>query len=488
MAMTFRLRRGPLATLPALREGELGFTTDEGMVYIGTANGNRRIGATSAYDGFVSTTTQNFLDFQTGMSDNWVAFQNFMTDQWSAYKISMDNDWQNFHDMMVGQFDMWQGEWEGFKTNNIQTWYIYDGSNPLFDENVKMSADYLKDGTNIVAMTTAERDKLAGIEEGATNYQHPATHPADMITDTAEKVIMTAAERTKLTGIQDGATNYQHPTGDGNLHVPATGTTSNGKVLTAGPMAGSMSWQPAPITSVITLMHVNGNLNTTDTNPDLLAQGNFYAESSRFGKILKVSLAEKGNGNARIDVTDGTNTVSIPLANANNASPVNTVVNVDCTSLADNAVWNIKLYGMITSGEYVVSRFLVQGIPVDLMAPATIMVTSPNYRTNVTTQVLADKKNFPINYAIDTACKVKVVAKMTLEAGCTSAAAYVKLTTTDGTNLSFTDVTLNFSASGVLVGLIDFPTVIAPTVKVEVYVWTAAGFCVLNHYELQLVI
>ena len=36
---------------------------------------------------------------------------------------------------------------------------------------------------------------------------------------------------------------YVHPTGDGNHHVPATGTTNNGKVLMAGSIAGSESWQ-----------------------------------------------------------------------------------------------------------------------------------------------------------------------------------------------------------------------------------------------------
>ena len=36
--------------------------------------------------------------------------------------------------------------------------------------------------------------------------------------------------------------NYSHPTGDGNLHVPATGTTHNGQVLKAGSTAGSISW------------------------------------------------------------------------------------------------------------------------------------------------------------------------------------------------------------------------------------------------------
>lgn len=35
---------------------------------------------------------------------------------------------------------------------------------------------------------------------------------------------------------------YTHPAGDGNLHVPATGTGNSGKVLKAGSTAGSLSW------------------------------------------------------------------------------------------------------------------------------------------------------------------------------------------------------------------------------------------------------
>ena len=52
----------------------------------------------------------------------------------------------------------------------------------------------------------------------------------------------TAAYKTKLDGIEAGANKYVHPTGDGNLHVPATGATSNGKVLMAGSSAGALSW------------------------------------------------------------------------------------------------------------------------------------------------------------------------------------------------------------------------------------------------------
>lgn len=49
-----------------------------------------------------------------------------------------------------------------------------------------------------------------------------------------------------LTAVPSGAlftdTVYTHPNTDGNLHVPATGTTNSGKVLTAGGTAGSLSW------------------------------------------------------------------------------------------------------------------------------------------------------------------------------------------------------------------------------------------------------
>ena len=58
----------------------------------------------------------------------------------------------------------------------------------------------------------------------------------------AEDGLMSANDKTKLNGISAGATAYTHPAEDGSLHVPATGTTNAGKVLTAGATAGSLSW------------------------------------------------------------------------------------------------------------------------------------------------------------------------------------------------------------------------------------------------------
>ena len=53
----------------------------------------------------------------------------------------------------------------------------------------------------------------------------------------------TTADGSKLDGIEANANNYVHPSSDGSLHVPATGTSNNGKVLTAGATAGAMTWE-----------------------------------------------------------------------------------------------------------------------------------------------------------------------------------------------------------------------------------------------------
>jgi acyl-CoA synthetase (AMP-forming)/AMP-acid ligase II len=90
---------------------------------------------------------------------------------------------------------------------------------------------------------------------------------------------MSSADKTKLDGIATGATNYTHPTGDGNLHVPATSTTNNGKVLTAGATAGSMSWAsaggytlPAATTSAL------GGVQISGTDGGFTMSGNFLLQ------------------------------------------------------------------------------------------------------------------------------------------------------------------------------------------------------------------
>ncbi|WP_214810958.1 pyocin knob domain-containing protein [Exiguobacterium sp. s127] len=154
-------------------------------------------------------------------------------------------------------------------------------------------------------LSAADKTKLNSISTGATKaansatngniaidgaqvtvYTHPATHDASMIVESATKRftsdtekaawnakastavattsangLMSATDKTKLDGVSTGANKvvntanngeisidgtaaqvYTHPTGDGNLHVPATGTTRNGQFLKAGATAGSPAW------------------------------------------------------------------------------------------------------------------------------------------------------------------------------------------------------------------------------------------------------
>jgi len=86
------------------------------------------------------------------------------------------------------------------------------------------------------AIQELDSEKLAASHAGTGGTAH-----ANVVAAGAAG-FMTGADKTKLDGVATGANNYVHPTGDGNLHVPATGTTNNGKVLTAGATAGSLSW------------------------------------------------------------------------------------------------------------------------------------------------------------------------------------------------------------------------------------------------------
>lgn len=79
---------------------------------------------------------------------------------------------------------------------------------------------------------------------------------------------LSAQDKAKLDGIASGANNYVHPTADGSLHVPATGTTNNGKVLKAGQTQGSLQW------GTLTQQDVGAINKTTDTMTGTLTVGN----------------------------------------------------------------------------------------------------------------------------------------------------------------------------------------------------------------------
>ena len=160
-----------------------------------------------------------------------------------------------------------------------------------------------------------------------TIYTHPSTHSADMIVDGATNHAFTAPDDTKLAGIETSANNYTHPTGDGNLHVPATSTTNNAKVLTAGSTAGSLSWT-APA----------GGVSTASELPIIDAGGKFTATN------VEDALSETANivsTKSPIANPTFTGTVVAPTNTSYTTRQVRNVIisTADASGGADGDIW-----------------------------------------------------------------------------------------------------------------------------------------------------
>lgn len=112
--------------------------------------------------------------------------------------------------------------------------------------------------------------------------------------------LMASSDKSKLNGIEANANNYIHPTTDGNKHVPATGTTNNGKVLTAGSTAGSLSWTALP-----TALPANGG--NADTLNGLSAS-NAANNIPVLDNNAKLSIAQIPTGTTSTTVSLGDHT------------------------------------------------------------------------------------------------------------------------------------------------------------------------------------
>lgn len=187
--------------------------------------------------------------------------------------------------------------------------------------------------------TTTEKSKLAGVAAGANNYVHPSTHPPAIITQdssnrfvtdsekstwnskagtavatTSANGLMSSTDKSKLDGIAAGANAYVHPSGDGNQHVPATGTTHNGQVLKAGATAGSAAWG--------TLAKGDVGLSNVDNTADSAKN---VASAAKFTTARTISLNGDASGSASFD---GSANVAITVTVADD-SHNHIITNVD---------------------------------------------------------------------------------------------------------------------------------------------------------------
>ena len=173
---------------------------------------------------------------------------------------------------------------------------------------------------------------------------------------------------------------YKHPTGDGNHHVPATGTSNNGKVLMAGSTAGSESWQkltksdisdfptslPNPAALTISLNGTsqgayNGssakNINITPDSIGASEDGHThnYAGSSTVGgaaNSVKTSLIVKLNSGT----TEGTNMFTF------NGSAAKTV-NITASSIGAATSGHTHTHDKITDFDDAVEALIPSSLP-----------------------------------------------------------------------------------------------------------------------------
>ena len=107
------------------------------------------------------------------------------------------------------------------------------------------------------------------VQENSTNYQ-----------------LLGGLENSNWVKMSDADGSYTHPDGDGNLHVPATGTDNEGKVLMAGATAGTMTWTALPVASTekAGIVKLTTALNLDDET---------IAASAKAAKLLKEAVDTK---------------------------------------------------------------------------------------------------------------------------------------------------------------------------------------------------
>ena len=93
----------------------------------------------------------------------------------------------------------------------LGTQNIIDGSitTEKLSPYLEFSADYITETGDRIFFTPNEKEKLKNIEEYATHYVHPNTHPAEMITESDQRMFITKTTLLKLLTTDNGYTKNQ---------------------------------------------------------------------------------------------------------------------------------------------------------------------------------------------------------------------------------------------------------------------------------------
>lgn len=270
---------------------------------------------------------------------------------------------------------------------------------------------------------------------------------------------------------------YSHPSGDGTLHVPATGSNNSGNVLMAGATPGSIYWGEGGGSggaNLVLLAHSNIVASNTDTDYSGIASASFYASALRIKKNkLKIFYIEKGNGNCQFSVTDGVNTVVAAGTNVNSSTDVIGAVTLDCTTLAYGAWWDLTVNSKAVSGAYEIRRLNIMADPASPMSGNAILLSAPGYPINTVTPILVERRFYPTNYLIDANANIALDSYITVTSGTVTLRCVVTPVMDMAGTLTTPPTSEEASISTISTGnvslLVPAPTILAPMIRIDIY-------------------
>lgn len=212
-------------------------TNDKVTISI-TQDGHNHANATTSSNGFISSTDKAKLDgIEAGAEVNQNTFANVVA---GGVTIQADNKTDTLT-INAGSGITITGDATNDALNIAVTSNGHSHSNATTSAAGFMSASDKSKLDSVAAGAQTNQNAFSNILVGST------TIIADNATDTLELIagtnISLSPDATNDRVTINNTYSYNHPTGDGNLHVPATGTTSNNKVLKASSTAGSIAWE-----------------------------------------------------------------------------------------------------------------------------------------------------------------------------------------------------------------------------------------------------
>lgn len=205
-------------------------------------------------------------------------------------------------------------------------------------------------GNNHVPAGGSSGQFLAWSTTGTAKWvNNPNVNPTVTTTGSGNAVTAVSISGSAIT-VTKGATynNYSHPSGDGNLHVPATGTSNNGKFLKAGSIAGSLSWGTA-----VTQVTAGTGLNTSADQADSATKGSITTTGTLYLTKSGVTAGSYGPS-ANVNGTNGT-TMSVPYITVDAYGRVTSISNKTYTSVNTDTNSDTKVTqnaAITTAGAY----------------------------------------------------------------------------------------------------------------------------------------